>query len=107
MKQLKIIQERLKKPSVIISLISQVGGIILLISHNSDINLITKIIIAVCSILVTLGILSNPDSRKAFYGDDICNCKNCHKPSAHVIVNGILVCRECGCPCNQQENMDE
>lgn len=106
MKQLRIIQARLKKPSVIISLISQIGGIILLISHNGDINLITKVIIAISSILVTLGIVSNPDSHNAFYGDDICICTECHKPCAHVEVNGTLVCCECGHPCTHIDDME-
>lgn len=103
MKQLKIIQHRLKKPSVIVSLVSQIAGIILLISHNENLNTITKIVVLLFSILVTLGILSNPDSQKSGYGDDIKVCPSCDKECNCVLVNGEFICSECGCPCCKKE----
>lgn len=49
-----------------------------------------------CSLLVTLGILSNPDSSKTGYGDDIMTCSSCGETSLHVQANGQFICKNCG-----------
>lgn len=48
------------------------------------------------STLVTLGIFSNPDTKKKGVSDDILTCSNSKQPEPHVLVNGQMVRRECG-----------
>ena len=97
MVQLKLILLRLKNPSVILSIISQVTALLLLFHIKLDESIVIGVATAVCSILTTLGILSNPSSKNKGYGDDIYVCKNCGRKSVHVFVKGQMVCCDCGC----------
>ena len=56
---LKKLLRRLKRPSTLLSLVSQVAALLLLIGFKIDQNAIMGIATAACSILITLGILSN------------------------------------------------
>lgn len=96
MTQINIIIERLKKPTVIISLISQIVGILILLDVNIDSEAITGIATSVTAILVTLGILSNPDTVTSGYGDDIAYCEGCEEEKSHVAIGGELYCSDCG-----------
>lgn len=96
MTQVNIILERLKKPSVILSLTSQVVGLLILLDVNIDSEVVTGVATSVTAILVTLGILSNPDTQTAGYGDDIAVCENCGDETQHVLVGDDLVCKNCG-----------
>lgn len=60
---------RLRKPSIILSLVSQIITILLLLGFDIDKNLIMSVATIICSILVALGILSNSDSTKKGSGD--------------------------------------
>ncbi len=94
---LKSILKRLKNPSVLISIGSQIVTILLLFNIQVDVDLITGVIAAACSIFVLLGILSDPNTQNKGYPDDVFQCSHCNKPTEHVVVNGQMVCRECGC----------
>lgn len=96
MTQINIIIERLKKPTVIISLVSQVVGILILLDVNIDSEAITGITTSVTAILVTLGILSNPDTVNTGYGDDLAFCEGCGEEKQHVSIGGELYCSDCG-----------
>lgn len=96
MKQLQVFIGRLSKPSVIISIASQIITILILLKVNVDKELILGVVTTCCSILVTLGILSNPTSDKKDFLDDIYFCPNCQKESVHVMINDKMVCSECG-----------
>ncbi|MEG2518810.1 MAG: hypothetical protein RSB65_04065, partial [Oscillospiraceae bacterium] len=96
MTQFKVILERLKKPSVLISIASQIATILLLFKVNVDMTIVTGVITALGSILVLLGILSNPNTQNKGFGDDILPCAGCGKDTVHLMVNGEMVCRECG-----------
>jgi uncharacterized membrane protein len=87
---------RLKKPSTIISLTSQVVSILLLLGVHINQTEVMGIAAAICSLLVTMGVLSNPDSNKKGYGDDLKICSNDGNLTKHVLVNGQMVCEECG-----------
>lgn len=87
---------RLKRPSTILSLIAQVVSILLLMGVNVNESLILSISAIACSILVALGILSNPDTETKGYGDDILHCSNDGKGTCHVKINGQMICKECG-----------
>lgn len=97
MKQIQLILNRLRKPSVIISIISQLATILILCGVDIDKNLTTTIITAICSILTLLGILSDPESQNKGFSDTILICSHCNKASRHVYVNGKYICAECGC----------
>ena len=96
MKQVNVILERLKNPSVILSIVAQIVTLLMLFGVNANLNIIMGVITAGCSILTLLGIVSNPSSQKKWYRDDIYICSNCHKKSVHVMVNGKMICSECG-----------
>lgn len=94
--QFKAILQKLRKPSVILSIVSQIVAILALLNINVDNALVMAIATAACSILTTAGILSNPASDKKGFGDDIYYCEKCGKDSVHTKVDGKLVCSECG-----------
>jgi uncharacterized membrane protein len=96
MKQLKVFLGRLRNPSVILSIASQVITILLLFNVNVDRDIIFGVITASCTILTLLGIMSNPSTETQGYTDDIYICEHCNKETVHVMVNGQLVCTECG-----------
>lgn len=94
--QLKIILQRLKNPSVLISIASQIITILVLLKVNVDVNLVSGIIAAICSILVLLGILSDPNTTNKGFNDIILPCENCGKNSRHVTINNDILCSMCG-----------
>lgn len=94
--QWKLIVSRLKKPSVILSLVSQIASVPIVFGLNVDKNIIITVAAILCNVLVTLGILSNPDTETKGYGDDVFVCTGCGQEQPHVIVNGQLVCKNCG-----------
>lgn len=95
------LKSRIRKPSTIISLVSQVVALLLLVGYDLDKNIIVSVATVLCSILVTLGILSNPDTENKGYGDDIRPCSKEGKNTCHVKVNGQMVCAVCGTTCNR------
>ncbi|MEG0570305.1 MAG: hypothetical protein RR497_01530 [Oscillospiraceae bacterium] len=96
MTQFKLILSRLKNPSVILSIVSQVITILVLLKVDVDASIVTGIVAAICSIFVLLGIMSNPSTQKISYADDIYTCENCGEKNAHVLVGDELVCSSCG-----------
>ncbi len=96
MTQLQLIATRLKNPSVLISIASQIVTILVLFNIHVDYNMITGVIAAISSIFVALGIISNPDTKAKGYGDDIALCPHCNKETQHVMVGGAMICSECG-----------
>ena len=96
MAQFKIFLNRLKKPSVILSLISQIIIILSLLNINVDTNQINAVATGIMSILVTMGIMSNPDTKNKTFGDDIRLCENCGNTDIHVDISGELTCTVCG-----------
>ncbi len=94
--QLVAYMGRLRKPSTLLSLVSQVVSILLLLGIHINQSAVMAVAAAVCSLMVTLGILSNPDTAKNGYGDDILTCSVSGKKEKHVLVNGQMVCQNCG-----------
>ncbi len=89
------ILERLRQPSVVLSIASQIVTILLLLNVNVDQNIVTGVVTAVCSILVFMGIMSNPTTQNKWYGDDTLYCKNCQKNTAHLSVADKMICSTC------------
>ena len=96
MPQGKTMLKRLLKPKVFISIASEVISILVLFNINIDMNIVTAIITSAFSILIFLGIISDPNTQKKGYGDDIFKCTTCNKTTEHVLVNGQMTCRGCG-----------
>ncbi|MEG1441607.1 MAG: phage holin [Oscillospiraceae bacterium] len=96
MPQLKIILNRLKKPSVLLSIASQIVAILLLFNVNIDMNIVTGVITAITSIFVLLGIISDPTTQNKGYGDVFLKCEHCNKDAIYTVVDGRLVCSQCG-----------
>lgn len=103
MVQLQLVLKRLKKPSVIASLTSQVMTLLLLFNIEIDTTLITSVISSVMSIFVILGIFSNPDAKKRGYRDDISQCTKCGKMTQHVPIGSKMICAVCGCSSNERD----
>lgn len=95
MEQIKLFAKRLKNPTVVLSILSQVFMIFSLLNVSVDENMITGVITASLSILVTLGIMSNPDTATKTYGDDFMYCETCNKRTHHVVVGDKILCEEC------------
>lgn len=90
------ILERLKHPSVVLSIASQVVTILLLLNISVDQTAVTGIVTAACSILVFMGIMSNPTTKNKWYGDDTLYCENCQNNTPHIPVAGNMTCAYCG-----------
>lgn len=86
---LRKIWERLRKPSVVISLTSQVGALLILLGYSIDEQALLTVVAALCSILATLGIMSSSETK-------LLRCSACGTPEPHVEVNDRLVCQTCG-----------
>lgn len=97
MDEWKKILSRLKNPSVVLSIFAQIITILSLLNVNVDLTIAKGILTAVCSILVLLGIMSNPTTENKGYGDDMLLCSHCNKKSPHVLICGEMICTECGC----------
>lgn len=94
--QVKLILYRLQKPSVILSIASQIISILIIFGVQVNGSLVMTAVAAMCSVLVTLGILSNPDTLKKTYGDDLLVCSSSGTPEPHVEINGQMICATCG-----------
>ena len=92
----KILLNRLKKPSVVLSVTSQIVTILLLFGFNVNESLVLAIVTAACSILVTLGILSNPDTQNKTYGEDLLVCSSTGELAQHTQIGGQMVCNSSG-----------
>lgn len=94
--QLFITLNRLRKPTVLLSIVSQIITIMTLLNISVDADAFTSIAVSVCSVLVTLGIMSNPTTIKKGFGDDIEFCKNCKIKTEHALIGDKLICKGCG-----------
>lgn len=103
MKYLEAILNRLRKPSVVLSLTSQIITILLILRINVDKNMVVGVVTIACSILVTLGIMSDPTTKNKWYLDDVRTCSNCKEKTAHTLVNGKMVCKGCGAVNDDEE----
>jgi len=56
---------RLRNPTVILSIVSNLISLGLLLGYKLNEGLIMSAVTIICSILITLGILSNPDKTDA------------------------------------------
>lgn len=92
----KSILQRLRKPSVVLSIASQVAAILVVFGLQIDRDAFMTVVVLGCSILTTLGVLSNPDSTKRGYGDDILTCSKSGRKERHALINGEYVCVNCG-----------
>ncbi|MFI3208769.1 MAG: hypothetical protein R3Y40_06490 [Eubacteriales bacterium] len=100
MTQLRLIVKRLRKPSVIASLTSQIITMLVLLGIEINTTLVTSVISCLTSIFIILGIFSNPDAKRRGYRDDISPCTKCNGMTQHVMVADEMVCTICGCSSN-------
>lgn len=96
MEQIKNILKRLKNPSVVISIVSQVAAILALLNVSVNVDVVTQVVVGISSILVLLGIVSDPTTENKGYGDDMKHCSQCGKMTSHLKVAGKLSCSQCG-----------
>jgi uncharacterized membrane protein len=94
--QWQMILSRIRKPSVIMSVTSQLISQLLILGVDLDQSTIMTVVAIGCTILASLGILSNPDTQKGGYGDDILTSAGTGKKEPHVLINGQMVCKSSG-----------
>lgn len=80
-------------------------ALIPLIAESLGFNLIpenySQIVTGVLSILVMLGVVSNPTTENKSYLDDRKKCANCGVVTPHIMLSGQSVCTKCGIPENK------
>ena len=94
--QLKNMLKRLKNPSVVLSIVSQVITVMVLLNIDVDKSAIMGIVTTVCSVFTLMGIMSNPDTKNKGYLDDVLTCTNCNGKTVHVKEGEAMVCVDCG-----------
>jgi len=85
---------RLKNPTVILSITSHLVSFFILMGYKINEGTVMAGVTILCSILVTLGILSNPD----YNTDNKLPCAICKEKTYHVEVAGRKTCSICGNP---------
>lgn len=93
------ILKRFKNPMVITSIISQTLIILTIMKINIDTDAVTKIVVAVCSILVSLGIMNNPEKNKNLEKNSAkfdkktlkIKCPNCGETTEYLMVDCELM----------------
>lgn len=101
MVQLRLILKRIRKPSVIASLTSQIIALLVLFEVQIDTAFISNFVTVITSIMIILGIFSNPDSQQKGYGDDIRTCSKCKQLTQHVKIGDNMICVNCGGTSNE------
>lgn len=96
MHRVKQILKRLRRPSVLFSITSQMITVLVLLKIDVDTTMISGIVTAILSIFVLLGIISDPTTQKNGYSDDWAVCPGCKNLTRHVVANGKRICAECG-----------
>lgn len=86
----------MKHPAVLISLVSEFVALLVVFNIDVDRAAVMTSVTTICSVLVAMGILSNPDTEKKGFSDDIKFCKNCQKDSVHIKVGDEWRCKDCG-----------
>ncbi|MDY3929395.1 MAG: hypothetical protein SOZ34_08560 [Clostridia bacterium] len=95
MKTLKLIWNRLKKPHVLLGILSQIIIILKAFDVSIDTDMLSIITTAICSILVLMGIIGDPDDSSGFCSE-IKQCEKCGQTSCHIKIGDFLICRNCG-----------
>ncbi|MFI3227019.1 MAG: hypothetical protein R3Y09_06345 [Clostridia bacterium] len=88
--------KKLKKTSVLTGIGSQILTIIVLFDPTPQARLFQMGLTVFISTIAILGILSNPNTKKKGFSDDIHFCEGCSKNTVHIYTNGKLICSGCG-----------
>lgn len=100
--RLKTFFVRLKNPVVITSIVSQVLIIFTVFKINVNQDAVSKAVVAICSILVSLGVLNNPTNPKPTKTIKI-KCTHCGETTEYLLLNGEIMCDDDGNPYNITE----
>jgi uncharacterized membrane protein len=102
--QFKQFLNRLKKPSVLISLASLAVKLLIVLGLDINESAAIQATVFLCSIMVTLGIMSDPEAKAKGFGDDLLVCSSTGEKERHVEINGQMMCTKCGAV-NKPDNM--
>jgi len=94
MQTLKMILGRLKNPVVVLSIASQLISLFVLMGYHVNESLILSLLAIVCSILIALGIMTNPAPRGE--GGDSLLCSTCEEKTLHIQAGKSRFCSNCG-----------
>lgn len=89
--------DRFKNPVVITSIVSQIYILVTVFKGGVSTGAINSLFVAICSILVSLGVLNNPTNVKSIKKVKI-KCSNCGEAKEYLFSNGNLMCDEEGNP---------
>ena len=90
-KSIALILSRLKSPTVVLSIASNIISLSLLLGYKLNESVVMATVTILCSILVTLGIMKNPDVNM----DNMHLCLNCKEKTFHVEAAGNKICTIC------------
>ena len=93
MVQFRLILQRLRKPTIMMSVASQILTILILCGIKIDEAAIMTIATALCALLSTIGILSSADIKKKNKAGDV---PDENKVQQNVLTSGSIVCKNCG-----------
>ena len=96
MKTVKLILTRLKKPHVLLGVLSQMIIILKVFDVKINTESLSVIVTAICSILVLMGIIADPDNSNYGLCNEIQKCENCGQTTCHLKVDDTLICKNCG-----------
>ena len=83
---------RLKNPTIVLSVASHLISFVILMGYKVNEGVVMAGLAIICSVLVTLGIMSNPD----YNTDNRLFCVRCREKTYHVEVAGRKLCTICG-----------
>ncbi|MFI3227180.1 MAG: hypothetical protein R3Y09_07170 [Clostridia bacterium] len=98
MVQLQTYLKRLKNPTVVLSIVSEIILVLTMLNINVDEQAVNVVVTGILTILVTLGIMSNPDTVNHTYSDDISYCESCEKDTVHAKIANEMICTNCQTP---------
>lgn len=101
---MKEMLQKLKNPTVLISVLSQIGAILILMGVDLNENMVMSLIGMVVSILATLGIVSKSDTKPPELESACLTCTNTGTQELHVKINGQMTCVKCGAICDTPES---
>ena len=89
------ILEKIKKPTILLAVVSEVVTILMLFDLKVDQNLVMTAVTSLSSILIMVGIMSDPYKKNDNNEHVLAYCPHCDKTTWHIMVDGKEICREC------------
>ncbi len=104
---MKQILERLKNPTILLSVVSQIVAMLILVGVKIDEQMALTLAGMGVSILGSLGILSKKGIAGYAAKTENLTCSNSGEVEPHVLINGQMVCTKCGAVYTNEDKTPE